>query len=182
MVISRKPAANAFKPDGIRFMGRAVEPVEESKLVGFIFDPKITMKPMVDHVARKARQKLGAIKRLQHHLDSKAFVCSSLEYGNLQYMSAGDSIKRKLDNVQAAAERLGGFSVEPLRSRREAALIGFAFKLLSSQLYTNQCTPRPNRPGRLRSSQDLNSEAQPNILTATLKDNCNNCGRRSLES
>ena len=172
MVISRKSAANAFKPDGIHFMGRAVEPVEELKLVGFIFDPKMTMKPMVDHVARKARQKLGAIKRLQHHLDSKnleqmfkAFVRSSLEYGNLHYMSAGESIKSKLDKVQAAAERLGGFSVEPLRSRREAALIGFAFKLLDGdgRGLLNDFIPTLHQPVHTKTKQTEKIEIKPRL-------------------
>ena len=107
------------------------------KLVGFIFDEKMTMKPMIDYVARKARKKLNAISRLKQHLDAsnletmyKAFVRSSLEYGNLEYLSAGASIKAKLDRVQAAAERMGKFKVESLDSRREASLIGFTSKLL----------------------------------------------------
>ena len=135
MVVSRK--SSPFDPSGIYFMGENIEPVDEMKLVGFIFDPKMTMKPMVDHVARKARSKLSAICRLKQHLDHnnleqmyKAFVRSSIEYGNLEYMSAGSSITGKLDRIQAAAERMGNFSVESLGSRRDAALIGFVFKLL----------------------------------------------------
>jgi len=137
IVLSRKAATGRFNPAGIRFMGEPVEAVEEMKLVGFIFDPGMTLKPMIDHVARKARVKLGAIRRLQHHLDShnleamyKAFVRSAIEYGNLEYMSAGDTHTGRLDKIQSAAERMGGFKVESLRSRREASLIGFVFKLL----------------------------------------------------
>ena len=106
LVISRKSSANAFKAEGVKFMGKDVEPVNELKLVGFIFDSKMSMVPMINHVARKARVKLGAIKRLQQHLDSKnleimykVFVRSSLEYGNLEYMAAGSSYKGKLDRV-----------------------------------------------------------------------------------
>ena len=172
MVISRKSVANAFKANGIYFMGSTVEPVEELKLVGFIFDPRMTMKPMVDYVARKARQKLGAIKRLQQHLDSKnleqmfkAFVRSSLEYGNLQYMSAGESIKFKLDKVQAAAERLGGFSVEPLRLRREAALIGFVFKLLDGdgRGLLNDFAPALLQPIHTKTKQTEKVEIKPRL-------------------
>ena len=46
------------------------------------------------------------------------------------YLSAANSNKQKLDRVQARAEKVGGFSVESLDSRRSAALIGFTFKLL----------------------------------------------------
>ena len=46
----------------------------------------------------------------------KAFVRSSLEYGNLEYLSACDTHKEKLDRVQRAAERMGGFSVQSTRS------------------------------------------------------------------
>jgi hypothetical protein len=138
LVISRKRSpSNPFDPSGINFMGKPIGQVKQMKLVGFIFDEKMTMKPMIDYVARKARKKLNAISRLKQHLDAsnletmyKAFVRSSLEYGNLEYLSAGASIKAKLDRVQAAAERMGKFKVESLDSRREASLIGFTFKLL----------------------------------------------------
>ena len=60
-----------------------------------------------------------------------AYVLSSLEYGNLEYLSVGTSIKDKLDRVQATAERMGEFKVESLGSRREASLIGFTLKLLA---------------------------------------------------
>ena len=45
--------------------------VAQMKLVGFIFDEKMTLKPMIDHVASKARKKLNAICRLRRHLDAK---------------------------------------------------------------------------------------------------------------
>ena len=135
IVISRKDTP--FVASGVRFMDEEIGAVEEMKLVGFIFDCKMTMAPMVDHVARKARAKLAAICRLRQHLDDKnleqmykAFVRSTIEYGNLVYMSAATSNKQKVDRVQARAEKVGGFTVESLDSRRSAALIGFVFKLL----------------------------------------------------
>ena len=63
----------------------------------------------------------------------KAFVRSTIEYGSLEYMSAGSSYKEKLERIQAVAERMGGFEVESLDSRREASLIGFIFKLLDGE-------------------------------------------------
>ena len=91
IVISRQDAP--FDASGVQFMDKMVGAVEEMKLVGFIFDCKMTMAPMVGHVARKARKKLAAICRLKQHLDSKnleqmykAFVRSTVEYGNLVYV------------------------------------------------------------------------------------------------
>ena len=51
-----------------------VEPVDEMEQVGFIVDPKMTMKPMIDHhdIARKARTKLSAIGiyKIKQHLNT----------------------------------------------------------------------------------------------------------------
>jgi hypothetical protein len=111
IVISRKD--DPFISSGIHFMGEDIDPVTEMKLVGVIFDCKMTMGPMVDYVARKARVKLAAICRLRQHLDSrnleqmyKAFVRSTIEYGNLVYMSAAASHKQKLNRVQARAQKM----------------------------------------------------------------------------
>ena len=163
MVISRKSKINTFDPSGIVFIGKAIEAVEEMKLVGFIFDKKMTMEKMVNHVKAKAKVKLAAIFRLKQHLDShnlesmyKAFVRSSIEYGNLEYLSAAQTHTRKLDRIQASAEKLGGFKVESLSSRREAALIGFIMKLLDGdgrgalneftpELYTHKHTRNNSR-------------------------------------
>ena len=54
----------------------------------------------------------------------------SLEYGNLEYLSAAPYHLARLDKIEASAKKYGGFQVEPLSSRREASLIGFLFKLL----------------------------------------------------
>ena len=56
-----------------------------------------------------------------------------MEYGNLEYMIAAPTTIKKLDRVQEAAEKLGGFKVESLESRREASLIGFTFKILDGK-------------------------------------------------
>ena len=40
---------------------------------------------------------------------------------------------QKLDRIQAAAEKLGGFKLESLESRRDASLIGLLFKLLDGE-------------------------------------------------
>jgi hypothetical protein len=42
----------------------------------------------------------------------KAFVRSIIEYGNLEYLSAAKTHLTKLDKIQTAAEKAGGFKVE----------------------------------------------------------------------
>ena len=46
-----------------------VERVDEVKLVGFLFDTKLTFSSMNDKLAKKARCRLGALRRLKPMLD-----------------------------------------------------------------------------------------------------------------
>jgi hypothetical protein len=135
MVISRKKLP--FNASALRFKGEEIEMVDEMKSVGFVFDKKMTLQPMISKTSKKGRSKIAALYRLKPYLDShnletmyKAFVRSSLEYGNLEYMMAATTHLQKLDRIQRAAEKLGNFKVESLESRRDASLIGLLFKLL----------------------------------------------------
>ena len=67
-LLSRKK--EPFDVSGIRFMGKSVEFVKELKLVGFIFDEKITMAPMVKKASKKGRSKIAALFRLKPFLVS----------------------------------------------------------------------------------------------------------------
>ena len=134
-LISRKKVP--FDVSSLRFQGKEIDFVKELKLVGFTFDSKMTMEPMVKKTSKKGRAKIAALFRLRPYLSSdnlelmyKAFVRSAMEYGSLEYMIAAPSNLQKLDRIQATAERLGGFKVESLESRRDASLIGLVFKLL----------------------------------------------------
>ena len=126
-----------FDPTGINFDGEQVTQVETMKLVGFTLDCKLTWKPMVEAIAKKARMRLGALRRLKRHLDSNniktmytSFVRSTMEYGNMLYMGAAPSTLKILDNIQESAMKIGGFEIESLSSRREAAAAAFALRLL----------------------------------------------------
>ena len=81
MVISRKKIV--FDASGIVLQGHPMEFVSELKLVGFIFDQKMTMRPMVQMASKKNRAKIAALFRLRPYLDAanletmyKAFVRS----------------------------------------------------------------------------------------------------------
>ena len=128
------------------------------KLVGFIFDPTLSWGPMITHLAKKARVRLGAVCRLRRHLTAEnmetmytAFVRSVLEYGNALYMSACPTHLAKLDKIQTAAEKMGGFELESLADRREAAAISLGLKLLdgAGRGSLQQFAPKlvDNRPG-----------------------------------
>ena len=69
-----------------------------------------------------------------------AFVRSILEYGNVLYMGAAQTHLDKLDAVQSAAEKFGRFKADSLQSRREAAAIDLALKLLDQD-----CRPGLNQ-------------------------------------
>ena len=94
---------------------------EKLTLVGFVFDKKLTWKPMLNKVCSKGRQALGTMFRLKSLLGCsdlailfKAFVRSTLEYGNLEYFAAAPGYLQRLDRIQATAERLCGHSFTAL--------------------------------------------------------------------
>ena len=138
-VFSRKP--NPIDPYGMLFFEHhEVEVVEVQKVVGYTLDSKLTWGPMVDGLAKKARKRLAALVRLKSMLDSEnlktmytMFVRSIMEYGSIAWMGAADAHLKKLDRVQAAAEKVGGFTVEALGVRREAAAVAFALKSMAGK-------------------------------------------------
>ena len=112
MVISKKK--DPIDISALRFQGLEVKQVKEIKLVGFTFDEKMTLEPMIKKASKKGRAKIAALYRLKPFLDSenletmyKAFVRSSMEYGSLEYMVGAPTHLQKLDRIQAAAEKLG---------------------------------------------------------------------------
>ena len=139
MVVSKKES-RAFDPTGIVMSGRPVGQVKKMKLVGFTFDAKLNWGAMIEALAKKARTRVDAIRRMARSLDSEnmlkmysAFVRPILEYGSTLFMGAKPTHLSKLDRVQATMERIGGFKAEPLADRREAALIELSFKQLDGE-------------------------------------------------
>ena len=108
------------------------------KLVGFTFDAKLTWAAMIGALAKKARTRVDAIRRMARSLGSKnmltmysAFVRPILECGSTLFMGATPTHLSKLDQVQATMERIGGSKAEPLADRRAAALIALTLKQLN---------------------------------------------------
>jgi hypothetical protein len=138
---SRRKGANRFDDShllDLEMEDCQVEFKPEVKITGFVFDDKLSWGSMIDVLAAKARKRLGAVNRLKRYLDSDnlktmytMFVRSIMEYGGILFMGASDSHLAKLDKIQSAAERIGGFLCEPLKLRREAAAVSLALKMLN---------------------------------------------------
>ena len=161
------------------FCGKHIVFEEVLLLVGFLFDRKLTWKPMVDRVASKSRQALGAVFRLKRLLRPcdiavlyKAFVRSVLEYGLLEYFAAAPGYLSKLDKVQRVAQRMCGIEFTALGDRREAAAFGLICKLLAGDCVEQlqmQCPvldteirvqpgPVTRRRGKESTSSELDSQ------------------------
>ena len=70
-----------------------------------------------------------------------------MEYGGVQFMGADITHLKKLDSVQAAAEKIGRFTVETLASRREASAVAFsAFHSQTSGWQRSQCFEKTTCP------------------------------------
>ena len=145
LVISRE--TNPFDHTGIVFDERAlgmigatgvpVKQVFTLKLVGFVFDSKLTWGPMSAAITNKARMRLGALHRLRPVLDDAnlktmyiMFIRSIMEYGGVQFQGAADRHLARLDCIQESTMKLGNFQIESLQSRRDAATTALVSKLL----------------------------------------------------
>ena len=74
-----------------------VEEEEKLEALGFSIDPRGNWSLHAEAVAKEARKRLGAIRRITHMLDDrakmmayKAFVRSKIEYGNLIYWGVAE--------------------------------------------------------------------------------------------
>ena len=183
-IISRKrdPFDPFERSAGIMMGGAQVKRVDEVKLVGFLFDTKLTFSSMIDKLAKKARCRLGALRRLKPMLDKSnlkqmytMFIRSILEYGSLVYMGAAKSHLDKLDRVQESAMKLCGFEIESLESRREAAAIGLALDLLDGKGYgelqdhvSTLIEPLKLAKKRTRQNVDAGTQLKPKTKTSSL--------------
>ena len=61
------------------------------------------------------------------------FIRSILEFSCVSWMGTAQTHLDKLDRIQASAQKIGGFKIESLQCRREAAAVAFALKLMGGQ-------------------------------------------------
>ena len=156
MVVSQRH--HPFDASGIIFNHEELSVVDNTTLVGLKIDRRMRWGPMVHKLATKARQRIGALCRVRHLLNGEnlktiylMFIRSIMEYNSVCWMGAAQSHLSKLDRIQASAERIGGFKVESLGCRREAAAMSIALKLLDGRGRgeLNNFTPKLTEPLRL---------------------------------
>ena len=101
MVVSQKRVP--FDPSGIVFDTNELSVVDTTTLVGLKMDSRMRWGPMVDHLAVKARKRIGAMSRVRHLLDSSnlktiylMFIRSIMEYNSVSWMGAAESHLSKL--------------------------------------------------------------------------------------
>jgi hypothetical protein len=128
MLVSNK--RRPFDITGIRIGGFPVKQVEDLKLVGYLFDQKMTFGPMVSKLAKKARSRVAALRRIKHLLSAEnlkvmytMFVRSTMEYGSVAFMGAATTHLQKLDRVQDSAVKCCDFEIESFQSRRLEKLL-----------------------------------------------------------
>lgn len=105
-----------------------IQPVNTLKILGVIFDPKLTWKMHIDNLKTECHRRINILKALasinwgadrEILLNSyRAIIRSKLDYGAIIYDSASPSITQKLAPIQTASLQiaLGAFRSSPKHS------------------------------------------------------------------
>ena len=96
--------------------GNPLKAQKKVKFLGMIFDSKLTWKDHIDYLVEKCQKRINILKVLSGSkwganketmvIVYKTLVRSLLDYGCIVYNSACDTLKRKLDVIQAQCLRL----------------------------------------------------------------------------
>ena len=113
MVCSRSPAAKAAMAGKLFFGGGVLPLQEEVKILGVEVDQGLRFDSHVKAIAKKASQRISALRRVAGFLDRKgrlllykAQVRPHLEYAALSWMSCAATHRKRLDSIQRRALRL----------------------------------------------------------------------------
>ena len=95
-----------FNPDGVVFDGFKLPVKPCIKLVGYTIDSNLRWGQIIDRIAKKARSRIVALRRIQPYLTKDnvktiytMFIRSVMEYGSVTWMGAANSHLSKLDRV-----------------------------------------------------------------------------------
>jgi len=132
---------------------------DDFRLVGTLFDCKLTMKPCIDQLLGQIRPKIKAIVRLQHLYSTeellgqyKSHVWSLKEYSNGAVLLAAPTQLQRLDQVQGTFLKDIGisdtvafinFNFAPPSLRRAIGLLGFLHKRVLGQCHPLVCDALP---------------------------------------
>lgn len=125
-------------PD-VTFGGSVVPNSNQMKLLGVIFDSKLSFAAHIRQTALRANNRLRFLRKAARFLDRKGaatiyhgFVRPLLEYAPLVWMGAAQTHLRQLDRVQRRALHILGPNVllQSLEARRTVAALTYLYKLM----------------------------------------------------
>lgn len=149
-IIFHKPRTKITVKSSLFLNGTKLKRCESLKILGLIFDYKLSWLPHINNLKKQCNQKLNIIKSISSTrwgADSqilintyKALIRSKLDYGAIIYCSATTSTLERLNSVQTTTLRIafGAFKTSPKNSiiteahelpleiRRAALLLNFA--------------------------------------------------------
>ena len=142
------------------------------KLLGVLFDGRLSYRDHLRQVSLRANSRLGLLRRASKYLSTagrirthRGFVRSLLEYAPLAWMGAAPTHLHQLDRVQRRALHIisPNAILQSLESCRHAAALCFLYKLLCmsgpAQL-TAMVPPLQPTPGPVRTRSNHHVQAQ----------------------
>ena len=151
-----------------------IENVEALRLLGVIFDPKLTFQSHISTVTRIVSQKIGILRKCwQTYRDDSivlktfySFILPFFEYCSPVWMSAASSHLQQLQRVFNAAKFITPIGIS-LDHRRDVAAMCLFYKILSRDTHPmNSRLPGPaNGNRRTRRANRMNSRALTSAVT-----------------
>ena len=189
MVISRKHKPWDLLP--IKFGGVKVKEVTEMKLLGVVFDKSLTFGPQIDQMAKRGSQRIGFLRKASKFLGKegcktayKSFVRPTIEYAHLAWSGAAQTHLKKLDRVQARAEKMArsDCGLETLEHKRRVVGLCCLHKLHweSTPDELKNIRPRPKTEGPTRFTRSRLYEGHDFLLQSDVRPRSMECYRRSF--
>jgi hypothetical protein len=129
---------------------------DDFKLLGVVFDVKLSMSSAVDAIVQKAGPKLTALLRTRFCYDSEAMiqcykshVLCVLEAANSSIYHACDTVLARLDTLQhrflrrlslTESEAFVNHNLAPLGLRRDIGMLGLLFKCIRKEAHPELCS------------------------------------------
>ena len=148
-----------WKHPPVQFDGVSVLEEESLKLLGVVFDSRLTFRTHLRNIALRGNQRLYFLRRVAPLLDAKGrekvyrgFVRPVLEYCPLVWMGAPSSYLAQLESIQRRALRIinPDYWLPSLAIRRAVAALCYIYKLMtlpaSSPLRSLVPQQRPDLP------------------------------------
>ena len=139
----------------IKINNEVIHESPEEKLLGIIFDKTLSFKAHVTSLYKKANQKLHALSRIAHYMDSeklkhvmKAFILSQFTYCPLVWMLSERGLNNKINHLHEKALRIAYkddvSDFKALLEKDNAVTIHVKnIQLLMTEIFKTQHSPNP---------------------------------------